>query len=138
MNRRTTHPGGRCPDRGSASVELVILFPAVLLIITALLQYGLWFHARAVALAAAQEGVFTARTYHATPHLGAATALAFIADHGSDTLLSPAATTSTPAVGQVQVAVTGRSLSVLPGVAGLAVSQSAAGPIERFTVAGAP
>lgn len=138
MNRRTIHPRRRRADTGSASVELVILFPAVLLIITALLQYGLWFHARALALAAAQEGVFAARNYHSTPNLGAATALAFIADHGSDTLLSPAATTSTPTLGQVQVAVTGRSLSVLPGVAGLVVSQSAAGPLEQFTVAGAP
>ena len=39
---------------------------------------------------------------------------------------------------EVQVVVTGRSVSVLPGVAGFAVSQSAAGPLERFTTAGAP
>ena len=52
--------------------------------------------------------------------------------------LTPAATAVAPAAGQVQVVVTGRSLSVLPGVAGIGVSQSAAGPVEHFTTAGTP
>ena len=125
-------------DRGSVSLELAIVFPALLLIVTALIQYALWFHARSVALAAAQQGVSVARAYHSTPAAGRGSALAFIADHGADTLLNPDVTTASPAAGQVQVVVTGRSVSVLPGVAGLAVSQSAAGPLERFTTAGAP
>ena len=124
-------------DRGSVSLELAIVFPALLLIVTALIQYALWFHARSLALAAAQQGVSVARAYHSTPAAGRGTALAFVADHGADTLLNPDATTSTPATGQVQVIVTGWSVSVLPGVAGIAVSQSAAGPLERFTTAGA-
>lgn len=125
-------------DRGSVSLELAIVFPALLLIVTALIQYALWFHARSLALAAAQQGVSVARAYHSTPAAGRGSALAFIADHGADTLLNPDVTTSSPATGQVRVVVTGRSVSVLPGVAGLAVSQSAAGPLERFTTAGAP
>jgi Flp pilus assembly protein TadG len=124
-------------DRGSVSLELAIVFPALLLIVTALIQYALWFHARSLALAAAQQGVSVARAYHSTPAAGRGSALAFIAEHGADTLLNPDATTSTPATGQVQVIVTGWSVSVLPGVAGIAVSQSAAGPLERFTTAGA-
>lgn len=125
-------------DRGSVSLELAIVFPALLLIVTALIQYALWFHARSVALAAAQQGVSVARAYHSTPAAGRGSALAFIVDHGADTLLNPDVTTASPAVGQVQVVVTGRSVSVLPGVPGIAVSQSAAGPLERFTTAGAP
>lgn len=125
-------------DRGSVSLELAIVFPALLLIVTALIQYALWFHARSLALAAAQQGVSVAGAYHSTPAAGRGSALAFIADHGANTLLNPDATASTPATGQVQVVVTGRSVSVLPGVAGIAVSQSAAGPLERFTTAGAP
>ena len=124
-------------DRGSVTVELAIVFPALLLIITALIQYALWFHARSLALAAAQQGVSVARAYGSTPAAGRDSALAFVADHGADTLLAAAATVTTPAAGQVQVVVTGRSQSVLPGV-GITVSQSAAGPVERFTRAGAP
>ena len=125
-------------DRGSVSLELAIVFPALLLVVTALIQYALWFHARSLALAAAQQGVSVARAYHSTPAAGRGTALAFIADHGADTLLSVDVTTASPATGQVQLVVTGRSVSVLPGVPGIAVSQSAAGPLERFTTAGAP
>ena len=123
-------------DRGSITLELAIVFPVLLLIVTALIQYALWFHARSLALAAAQQGVSVARAYQSASAAGRDSALSFITEHGSDTLLNPTATVSSPATGQVQVVVSGRSVSVLPGVAGIAVSQSAAGPVERFTVAG--
>ncbi|BDO42064.1 TadE family protein [Cellulomonas sp. NTE-D12] len=134
---RTRQP--RCPtarDRGSVSVELAIVFPALLVIVTALIQYALWFHARSLALAAAQQGVSVARAYQSASAAGRDSALSFITQHGSDTLLNAAATVSNPATGQVQVIVSGRSVSVLPGLAGITVSQSAAGPVERFTLAG--
>ena len=70
-------------DTGSASIELVILFPALLLLVTAMIQYALWFHARSLALAAAQEGVAVARAYGSTPQAGRDTALAFVRDHGA-------------------------------------------------------
>lgn len=125
-------------ERGSASVELVILFPALLLIVTALIQYSLWFHARSIALAAAQQGVSAARAYHSDPRLGRETALAFVADHGAGTLLYASATASSPVARHIEVVVTGRSLTVIPGAPGLAVSESASAPIERFTTAGTP
>lgn len=125
-------------DTGSASLELVILFPALLLLVTALIQYALWFHARSLALAAAQEGVAVARAYGSTPQAGRDTALAFVRDHGADTLTDATAIASTPGPGHVQVAVTGRSLSVIPGAPGITVNQSADGPVERFTTAVTP
>jgi Flp pilus assembly protein TadG len=124
-------------DRGSITVELAIVFPVLLLIVTALIQYALWFHARSLALAAAQQGVTVARAYSSTPNAGRDSALAFVADHGADTLLNPAATSDATGE-QVQVVVSGRSVSVLPGVAGPAISQAAAGPVERFTTEEAP
>ena len=135
-----TPPRQRAParDRGSVSVELAIVFPVLLVIVTALIQYALWFHARSLALAAAQQGVAVARAYGSTPVAGRDSALAFVTDHGAHTLLSVSATASNPAVGQVQIVVTGRSLSVLPGVAGLAIRQSATGPVEKFTTEGVP
>jgi len=125
-------------EGGSASIELVILFPALLLLVTALVEYGLWFHARSVALAAAQEGVAAARTYGSAPAVGRDTALGFVNEHGADTLLDATTTAGAAGVGLVQVTVTGRSVSVIPGLAGPTVTQSASGPVERFVSGGAP
>ena len=128
---------GPC-DAGSVSVETAIAFPALLLLVTALVQYGLWFHARSLALAAAQEGVTAARVLGADPGAGPQRARAFIDTHGADTLTGATATLTTPAPQTVAVQVTGRALSLLPGVPGLPVTQSAEGPVERFTTAGQP
>ena len=125
-----------CRDTGSATVEIAILFPVLLAVIVAIVQYGLWFHARSLALAAAQEGVTAARAYAADPAIGPDRAREFLQAHGSDTLTDITATATSPGAGQVGVEVTGRSLSLLPGVPGPAVTQSAEGPVERFTVAG--
>jgi Flp pilus assembly protein TadG len=133
-------PGRRRPwgDGGSISVEIAILFPALLLIVTVLVQYGLWFHARSVALAAAQEGVTAAASYRTASGSGADRARTFLDPHNADTLTDIAVTQTAPAPGYVTVQVTGRAISLLPGVAGPAVSQSAEASIEQFTVAGGP
>ncbi|GGC14480.1 hypothetical protein GCM10010972_29750 [Cellulomonas carbonis] len=141
LDRRTIRPAVasvRPRDDGSVTVELSILFPALLLLVTALVQYGLWFHARSVALAAAQQGVVAAAAYQAPPGAGVDGATAFVVAHGSQTLLDAAATQDVPAPGTVSVEVNGRSVSLIPGVLGPAVVQSATAPVERFTVAGAP
>ena len=46
--------------------------------------------------------------------------------------------TTTPGLGRVGIEVTGRALTIVPGLPGLAVTQRAEGPVERFTTAGAP
>lgn len=129
---------GQGNDEGSTSLELVIVFPAVLLLITALMQYGLWFFARTVALSAAQEGVTAARVLSATAADGVARAEEYVAHNGSDTLFDVAVEATSPAPGTVAVEVRGRSLSVIPGMAGIAVVQSAQGPVEAFKEAGSP
>lgn len=133
--RRLRGNGG---EQGSASIELVILFPALLLLITALVQYGLWFHARSVALAAAQEGVAAARAYGANPATGQDVALQFVAEHASDSLLDATATSSAPGGQHLEVVVTGQAPSVLPGLRGFTVQQAASAPVERFTTRDAP
>lgn len=131
------HPFAR-GDVGSATLELAILFPVLLAVVTGVVQFGLWFYARSLALVAAQEGVTAARTYTAEPGAGTEAARAFLDAHSADTLTDIAITVVNPGVGQVGIEVSGRSLSILPGVRGLDVTQSAAGPIERFTTAGVP
>ncbi|WP_276319523.1 TadE/TadG family type IV pilus assembly protein [Cellulomonas endophytica] len=125
-------------QEGSASLELVILFPVLLLLVTALVQYGLWFHARSIALAAAHEGLAAARAYTATADAGLTDAATFAAQVGNGTLTDVEITVTTPATGQVRVQVTGRALPVLPGTTGLPITQSAEGPRESFTTSGAP
>ncbi|OIQ82808.1 TadE-like protein [mine drainage metagenome] len=125
-------------DAGSVSVEIAILFPVLLALIVGIVQYGLWFHASSLALAAAQEGVSAARVYSADPGSGPARAREFLVTHGAGTLTDVTVAATTPGAGQVEVQVTGRSLSLVPGVPGLVVTQSAAGPVERFTTPGAP
>ncbi|WP_448060640.1 TadE family protein [Cellulomonas hominis] len=119
-------------------MEIAILFPVLLLVIITIVQYGLWFHARSIALAAAQEGVTAARLYQADRASGPERARGFVDAHGSDSLTEVVATSTTPGPDQIGVQVTGRALSILPGVPGLTVTQTAEGSLERFTTAGGP
>ena len=43
-------------ERGSIALEMALVMPVLMLIVLGLLQFGLWYHARQVALGAAQEG----------------------------------------------------------------------------------
>ena len=114
------------------SLEIAILGPALLLTVFAFVQGALWFYARSLAQAAAHEGLTTARTYHGSPEAGAQRTRAFLTEHAADTLTDTHITlTSSPE--QIRVEVTGRALSVLPGVPGLPVTQTAQGPREHLT-----
>ena len=122
-------------DAGSATLEIAILGPALLLLIFTIVQTALWFYARNLALAAAQEGVGAGRSYGSAPDVGVTRAKSFLDRNASDSLqfISVSSTGSTPTT--VRISVTGRSLSVLPGLPGMTVTQSAEGPVERFSVA---
>jgi Flp pilus assembly protein TadG len=117
---------------------LVIAFPVLLLLIFSLVQASLYFYARSLALAAAQEGVRAARAENADLPDGAARARQFLADSAGDSLRATTVNTGESTPTRVRVRVTGRSLSVLPGVSGLLVAQEASGSKERFTAAGTP
>jgi Flp pilus assembly protein TadG len=128
----------RSRDSGSASLEIAILGPVVLLLTFTIIQAGLWFYARSLALAAAEEGVAAGRAYGATTDAGPGRARTFLAEQAGDSLLvatvSGAGTTATV----VRIEVGGRSLSVLPGTQGIAIRQVAEAERERFTTPGAP
>ena len=120
-------------DGGSASLEIAILAPALLLLVFAIVQGGLWFYARNLALAAAQEGATAGSAYHAPHDAGTARARAFLTEQAADSLTSTTVTSTGSTNTLVRIQVTGRSLSVLPGLPGLVVTQSAEAPVERFT-----
>lgn len=119
-------------DRGSATLEVSILAPVLLLVVFTIIQVGLWSYARSLALGAAQEGVAAGRAYGAAAEAGRSRAQAFLDETAGDSLVGSSVTSSATAV-TLRVEVTGRALSVLPGVPGLPVRQRAEGPLERFT-----
>ena len=121
-----------------ASLELTVLFPFVLLFLFGVIQGALYFHGRNVVMAAAEQGVRAARADGQTDRVGAASGQArqFLTDTGElDNLFG---LTITPSVDteSVRVTVTARTVSLLPGVPGPRISQTASGDIERFTTAG--
>lgn len=132
MHRRQS----RDDDVGSATLEIAILGPALLLLIFTIVQTALWFYARNLALAAAQEGADAARSYGLSPAVGITRARSFLDRSAGDSLQGSAVSSAGSTPTRVHISVTGHALSVLPGVPGFPVDQSASAPVERFTGAG--
>ena len=112
-----------------------MLFPVVLLLLFGVIQGALYFHGRNVAMAAAEQGVRAARADGQTDRAGAAIGEArqFLAYTGELDNLSALSITPEVDAGTVRVTVSARTVSLLPGVPGPQLSQTAAGDIERFT-----
>lgn len=117
-------------DRGAAALELAIAFPVILLAVMTLIQAGMWFYARSVALGAAQEGVREGRVQPASPERAHSAAVDFL-DQTADDLLSGIVVDASGSPTSIEVTVTGTSISLFPGVAGWSVAQTAVGPVER-------
>jgi Flp pilus assembly protein TadG len=119
-------------ERGSVSIELVILLPALFAVMFLGMQAALFYHARTVAIAAAQEGARAAGGENGQAADGVSAASSFIADAGGDDVLTGTSATANRTATRVTVTVTGRSLSVIPGWHPEIV-QSASLPVERVT-----
>ncbi|WP_331726203.1 TadE family protein [Streptomyces sp. NBC_01276] len=120
-------------DRGEASIQMAIVFPFVILITVAVVQASMWVFARNIALTAAREGVAAARTYQAPEGAGAARARETLDRIAGDSLGQATVSTSGSTATEVRVTVTGQAPSLIPGLSGLSVSQSAGAPRERWT-----
>jgi Flp pilus assembly protein TadG len=130
--RRRRQSGKRRGDRGSLTLSYVIVVPVFLLALMVVVQAALWFLAREAALAAARQGADAARAQGAPLSAGPSTALSFARHDSSGYLLRPAASSAGSGQNTVQITVTGRAPSLVPGLS-LAVSQVARVPVERFT-----
>jgi Flp pilus assembly protein TadG len=115
-----------------------VLFPVVLLATFGLIQGALYFHARDVALAAATDGLTAARARTGSGEEGRQAAVAFVERAGGDDVLLASTVDCVRTATTATVTVTGRTLSLVPGLPGWSVSQTASGPVERFTRAGQP
>ncbi|MEU6972109.1 TadE family protein [Kitasatospora aureofaciens] len=123
---RRRGPGG---DRGAVSLELAIVFPAVMLLIFTTIQAGLWYHARGVALSAAQRGVERARVQGATIGQGTAATSDFL-DRAGTSISDRSVTGSDGAT--VRIDVSGTVNTWIPGLS-LPVHQHASAARERVT-----
>lgn len=122
---------GRRDESGSALIEGTIVVPFILLVvIPALLQFGLWYHANTAAKVAAREGA-AAASYRGVPaQKGEQVAAAFIEQQARKTLLDPT-TEATNTGDVVRVEVRGRATRLLPFLS-LEVHATAEAIVERF------
>lgn len=115
---------------GSATAELALVAPLLIVLIFGVFQFAEWRHAANVAEAAAQEGARAARVEGGTAEAGKARAASFMAQLAPGRLTDTAISVSrTPE--QVRVEVTGRVSATLFNLR-LPVRARAVAPVERF------
>jgi hypothetical protein len=108
--------------------QVAIVFPALLFWIMLIVQYGLWFHAKQVAEAAAAEAVDAAQTPTATASEGEDAARSFLATSGN---LAEPRIVVTRDLTLVSVEVHGQAPQLVPGFS-WSVTARAEAPVERF------
>lgn len=108
------------------------MLPALFAVMFLGMQAALYYHARTVAIAAAEEGARAAGGEHGTPADGISAAAAFVADAGGDSALRGVSATADRTNDTATVTVRGFSLSVIPGWSPT-IRQSASVPVERLT-----
>jgi Flp pilus assembly protein TadG len=114
------------------TLEIAVLAPVLLLLVFSVVQAGLWAYARSLALAAAQEGAAAGAAYGAGAQDGVRRARQFATATAGDSLRDVDVGSAGSTATTVAVEVTGRSLSVLPGLPGIFIRQHAVAPRERF------
>ncbi|MCO6004765.1 pilus assembly protein [Actinoallomurus purpureus] len=124
MDRRT--------DRGASTLELALLTPVLLLVILLVVQFAMVYHARHVALAAAQSGARVARESGGGDWKGESEAKAreYVQQIGPE-LLSGVTPQADGDRNQRWVTVTGTAVRVVPFLT-FHVSQRSGGPIECY------
>jgi hypothetical protein len=109
---------------------MAILLPIVIVVTMMVVQGAMWYYAREVALTAAREGVSAGRVYGSSTGAGLARARTVLNRYAPNSLtgtsVSPAGSSAT----QIVITVRGRATSIVPGLPGLTVSQSASSPRE--------
>ncbi len=115
-------------ERGMTTIQVAILFPVVLFWIMLIVQYGLWWHAKQVANAAAAEAVDAAQVSTGSARDGEDAAASYLAQSGN---LDNIAVTVSREPTVVTVEVRGDAPQLVPGFAWSVTARSTA-PVERF------
>jgi Flp pilus assembly protein TadG len=119
-------------DRGASTLELALLTPILLLVILLVIQFAMVFHARHVALAAAQSGARLARGQSTGDWQQASEAKAreYVQQIGPELLIGPGASAGGDRY-QRWVTVTGTATPVVPFLK-FHVTERSGGPIECY------
>ncbi len=116
-------------ERGSASIQMVVLLPALFTIMFLGLQAALHYYASTVAGAAAQDGARAAAAYGGGGISDGMAAAQSALDQSHGSLQNSTVTGATDQSGP-EIIVTGSTLSVIPGLS-FTVTRSASLPWER-------
>lgn len=118
-------------ESGALSLSYVIIMPVVLTAIMIMMQASAWYLARDAALAAARQGADVARVRGSAPSAGPQAAVAFAQSAASGWLLVPSASAAGSTATTIEITVTGRAPSLVPGMK-VNVSETVQVPAERF------
>lgn len=128
-SRRPPLQWGRSSERGSVSIQMVLLMPLLFGIVLAAMQAALYYYAATVAGSAAQDGARVAAAYGSSG-IGSGTAAASSAlDQSRGSLSNHQVTGSAGQTGPT-ITVSGETLSLVPGMA-FTVTRSATLPWEE-------
>ncbi len=117
-------------ESGAATLEAVLVFPVLLLLIMSSIQVALWYHSAALADAAAQDGARAARVQGGNANDGIDRANQLLDQAGPSLLVGRRVTASrSPQV--VRVDVRGHCIQLVPFVS-LPVHGVAESPTESF------
>jgi Flp pilus assembly protein TadG len=111
---------------------MVILMPVLFSVMFLGLQAALFYHARTVAITAAQEGARATGAETGSASDGIRAATSFIAAAGGPDVFENSSVSGSRSATQATVTVRGATLSVIPGWHPM-VQQSATVPVERIT-----
>lgn len=117
-------------QRGSATTQMVIVTPALVLVVMLVFQFALWQHATHLASTAAQRGARSAQVERGSASSGRAAAVAVLSGPGSGLISSPTVSVSRTR-DRTRVVVRGSVVSLVPGFT-FSVRGVADGPSERF------
>jgi Flp pilus assembly protein TadG len=118
-------------ERGAASLQTVLTYPIVLMLIFAMVQGMLYFHAQNTAQSVANGAVQAARVEGGSVDSGYAEAASRLARGGEAFASVDVSVTRGEEMATARVV--GLAPSIVPGFRGLRIEQSATGPVERFT-----
>lgn len=120
-------------ERGTASLELALVVPTLMLLVLGVLQFGLWFHAQSVVQSAALEGARVAAAEDGTGDAGRARAVGLVGEGLGDAAEQTGASASVdPEAATVRVTARLRTLLPLPGLNSFPLSSQASIFRERF------
>lgn len=117
-------------ERGSVSIQHVFLLPFLFTLMFVFVQGAMLYQGRAVALAAAEEGVRVAAAEQSTAYAGIAAANQYIAQ--TTIGLSGTSVTGSRTATQAVISVVTHTVSLVPGWRPT-ITQSATLPVERLT-----